>query len=97
MMNVLSCIVPTRNCSPDTLFRLASWCNRWAKQVDRATQQSLYALKGDLLQRLCQDHADQIAIRGDTDRNRGLLSVGLCSAPRTRLHTHEYWMRTESP
>ncbi len=94
-MNVLEVLLPTREQSAKDLFRVASWCNYWAKRTECSTRRTLYRIKNACLWRLQNSGFKKaVSVRGDSDRHRGLLSIGLESDLKKRLHTHENWKPT---
>lgn len=90
-MVVLESIDPKALHSAAALFSLGEWCSRWAKRTDCATGRTLYRIKDEVIAILKKDYRCDIEVRGDTDRHRGLLSIGLRQNPRRRLHFHENW------
>jgi len=78
--------------SPQEIFRRAVWCNFWAKRVNAETRIALYRTKNRCIRLLQVRFSAALDVRGDLDRHRGLLSIGLRDEPRHRLHSHENWM-----
>ena len=91
-MNLLEAILPTSEQSVRDLFRVALWCNFWAKRTESSTRRTLYRIKDACLWQLqTPSFKKSVSVRGDSDKYFGLLSIALTCDPKKRLHTHENW------
>ncbi len=78
--------------NPHALFARAAFCGRYAKLTRGEARRILYLCKNECLEILLTRFPNEIELRGDCDRHRGLLSIALKINRRQRLHSHEAWM-----